>query len=62
MSPYFVATGQQPLLPMDLILHDFKLPAGEDFLKDTKKLWSTIYQRESYQAIKDKNQAEKARI
>ena len=54
MLPYFIATGQQPLLPMNLALHDIKVPATKDFLKDTKKLWSTNYQRESHQAIKDK--------
>ena len=39
---------------MDLVLHDLKVPATEDFLKDIKKLWSTIYLRETHQAIKDK--------
>ena len=61
LSPYFFATRGQPLLPMDLALHDLKVPAAEDFLKDTKKLWSTIYQRDSHQAIKDKSRANKAR-
>ena len=46
---------------MDLVLHDLKVPAAEDSLKDIKKLCSTMYQRESHQAIKDKNQANKAR-
>ena len=45
---------------MDLVLHDLKVPAAEDFLKDIKKLWSTISQRESHQAIKDKIQTDKA--
>ena len=34
MSPYFAATGQQPLLPMDLELHDLKVSATEDCLKN----------------------------
>ena len=42
---------------MDLALHDVKVPATEDFLKDIKKLWNTIYQRESRQDIEDKTQA-----
>ena len=61
MSPCFIATGQQPLLPMDLVLHNFKVPTAEDFPKDIKFLWSTIYQRERHQAIKDKSRADKAR-
>ena len=36
---------------MDLALHDIKVPAAEDFLKDIKNLWNTIYQRENHQAI-----------
>ena len=60
MSPYFINTGKQPLLPMDLALLDVKLPETEEFLKEIKKLWITIYQRESQQAIKDKTQADKA--
>ena len=60
ISPYFIATGLQPLLPMDLVLCDLKVPATEDFLKDIKKLQSTIYQRENHQATKDETQANKA--
>ena len=44
---------------MDLALHDVKVLATEDILKDIKKLWSTIHQRESHQAIRDKTQADK---
>ena len=43
MSPYCMATGQQPLLLIDLVLRDLKVPATEDFLKGIKKLWKTIY-------------------
>ena len=59
MSPYFIATEWQPLLPMDLVLCDLKEPTTEDSLKGIKKLWNAIYQRESYQAIKDKTQVDK---
>ena len=60
MSPYFIATVQQPLLPMDLVIYDLKVPATEDFLKDIKKLWKTIYQRETHQAIQNKTKSDKA--
>ena len=43
---------------MDLVLHDLKVPATEDFFKDIKKLWKAIYQREIHQAINDKTQAD----
>ena len=43
---------------MDLVLCDLKVPATEDFMKDIKKLWKIIYQREAHQAIQDKNQAD----
>ena len=59
MSPYFVATGLQPLIPMDLVLCDLKVSATKDFLKRIKKLWSTIYQRETHQAMKDEIRADK---
>ena len=58
MSLYFVTTGCQPVLPMDLVLYDLKLPATKDFLRYIKKLYSTIYQREIQQAIKDKTRAD----
>ena len=45
---------------MDQVLYDLKVPATEDFLRDIKKLWSTIYQRETHQAIKGKTRADKA--
>ena len=45
---------------MDLILHNLKVPATEDFLKDIKKLWNTIHQRETQQDIQDKSRASKA--
>ena len=44
---------------MDLAIHIVKVTATEGFVKDIKKLKNTIYQRESYQAIKDKTQANK---
>ena len=43
---------------MDLVLYNLKMPAIKDFLKNIKKLWSTIYQRETHQAVKDKTQAD----
>ena len=48
LSPYFVATGRQPLLARDLVLYDLKVLATEDFPKDIKNLWSTIYQRATH--------------
>ena len=59
MSPYFTATGQQPLLPMDLVIHDLKVLATKGFLKGIKKLWKTIYQRETHQAIEEKTKTDK---
>ena len=38
MSPYFFATLQQPLLPMDLVLRDLKVLVTEVFFKDIKKM------------------------
>ena len=45
---------------MDLVLYDLKVPATGDFLKDIKKLWKTIYQKETYQAKKNKTRANMA--
>ena len=44
---------------MDLVLYNLKVPTAENFLKDIKKLWKTIYQRETQQAMQDKTQADK---
>ena len=44
---------------MDLVLHNLKVPTTEDFLKDIKKLWKTIYQWKTQQAMQDKTQADK---
>ena len=45
---------------MELLLYNSNIPATEDFLKNIKRLWRNICQRESHQAIKDKTQAGKA--
>ena len=38
-SPYFVATGRQPALLVDLALRDLKVPAVSEFLQDISRLW-----------------------
>ena len=45
---------------MNLAFHDLKVPETENFLRDSKKLWSTIYQTENHQAIKNVTRADMA--
>ena len=41
-SPYFIATGCQPCLPVDLVLSDLKVPAVDNFLDQITSLWRTV--------------------
>ena len=60
-SPYFIATGRQPTLPIDLALSDLKVPAVGEFLRDISKLWETIKDKAEEQAGKDKKIADQTR-
>ena len=59
--PYFVATGRQPALLVDLALRDLKVPAVSQFLQDISRLWETMKTRAELQAKRDKQAADRAR-
>ena len=60
-SPYFVATGRQPCLPVDLALSDFKVPAVGNFLYRITSLWRTVKAKLIGQSQRDKTAADQVR-
>ena len=60
-SPYFVATGRQPCLPIDLALSDLKVPAVGNFLDRITSMWRTVKAKLIGQSQRDKTDADHAR-
>ena len=60
-SPYFVATGRQPCLPIDLALSDLKVPAVGNFLDRITSMWRTVKAKLIGQSQRDKTAADHAR-
>ena len=60
-SPYFVATGHQPCLPIDLALSDLKVPAVGNFLDRINSMWRTVKAKLIGQSQRDKTAADHAR-
>ena len=59
-SPYFVATGCQPCLPIDLVLSDLKVPAVRNFLDQITSLWRAVKAKLMGQSQHDNTAADHA--
>ena len=53
-SPYFMAMGCQPCLPINLALSDLKVPAVGNFLDRITSLWHNVKAKLMGQSQRDK--------